>query len=96
MNSLEHLRMLRNRHHQPSDRRPSGPPPAPGLRAVDGQDQQAACPVCGSKHMVTGTTKRSTRSVTIFPFWRVERWDEETSSYQKCLDCGHEWEGGES
>lgn len=50
------------------------------------------CPHCGSKHMVTGTTKRSTRTVTTWPFWRVEKWSEQTESYQRCLDCGHEWQ----
>lgn len=50
------------------------------------------CPRCGSKHMVTGTTTRKTRTVTVWPFWRNEKWDEETRSYQKCLDCGHEWQ----
>lgn len=53
------------------------------------------CPRCGSQHMVTGTTTRKTRVVKSYFFWREESWSEQTESYQRCLDCGHEWSGEE-
>ena len=45
--------------------------------------------------MVTGTTTRKTRVVKSYFFWREESWSEQTESYQRCLDCWHEWSGEE-
>lgn len=54
------------------------------------------CPKCKGGDLVT-TRTRTKESVTVVGlFWRSEKKKEEKTITHRCLDCGHEWEGGES
>lgn len=53
------------------------------------------CPKCNSDDVIVRTETSKREKLQIGFFWMRKGASVETKTTHRCLDCGHEWEGGE-